>query len=53
MHAKFFIVSAASAALRRAGQRDKIGEMQERVEASGSYDAALQVVMEYVELDFD
>ena len=45
----FAVQGAAVEALRKAGQRDKIKEMRERVTSSGSYDNALCVIMEYVD----
>jgi len=37
--------------LKRAGQNDKATEMSERVMSSGSYDEALSIIMEYVEVE--
>lgn len=45
----FNLVGLASKALRKAGQNDKCGEMQQRVFSSKSYTEALAVLCEYVE----
>jgi hypothetical protein len=37
--------------LKRAGQQDKATEMRKRVTSSESYNAALRVVMEYVDFN--
>ena len=47
----FNLISLASRALKRAGQSDKSQEMTKKVFASGSYDEALQIIMEYVEVE--
>ena len=44
----FVIIGAACKALRNAGL-GTVDEMSERVKNAGSYDEALQIVMEYVE----
>lgn len=47
----FAIMGRVSRALREAGQGDKIGEYVERVTACGSYDEALRITLEYVDMD--
>ena len=47
----FSLVGGASRALNNAGQRDEAKKMQSRVLNAGSYDEALQIIMEYVEFD--
>lgn len=47
----FNLVGIAARALRRAGQRDKADEMQKRIFAAGSYDSALSIIMEYVDVE--
>jgi hypothetical protein len=47
----FNLVGIASQALRRAGKRDEAKAMTERVFASGSYDEALSIIMEYCEVE--
>ena len=47
----FNLISIASRSLKRAGQNDKATEMSERVMSSGSYDEALSIIMEYVEVE--
>ena len=42
------IVGRCRRALRRVGQEAQADKMAERVWAAGSYDEALQIVMEYV-----
>lgn len=46
----FFILASAYGELKAAGRMDEYEEMNARVKASGSYDAALAVIGEYVEL---
>ena len=46
----FFILANAYGELKAAGRMDEYEEMSARVKASGSYDAALAVIGEYVEL---
>ena len=46
----FNLIGIASRSLKRAGQNDKVTEMSERVMSSGSYDEALSIIMEYVEV---
>jgi hypothetical protein len=45
----FNIMGIASRTLKRAGLADEAKEMNARVMASGSYDNALAIIMEYVE----
>ena len=48
----FSLVGGASRALKGAGQGAQATEMQGRVLGAGSYDEALQIIMEYVEADY-
>jgi len=47
----FNLLGIASRSLKRAGQNDKATEMSERVMSSGSFDEALSIIMEYVEVE--
>lgn len=47
----FNLLGLARRALRDAKQIDKIPEMTERVQRSDSYDEALRILMEYVEVE--
>lgn len=47
----FNLLGICSKALRRAGQTDKAQEMSQKVMSCGSYDEALQIMMEYVEIE--
>lgn len=47
----FNLIGIASRSLKRAGQNDKATEMSKRVMNSGSYDEALSIIMEYVEVE--
>lgn len=47
----FAVVGVASSALKRAGQPEKAKEMQSQVFKSQSYDEALSIIMDYVEID--
>jgi hypothetical protein len=47
----FNLLGLAIRALRDAQQLDKIPELTERVQRSNSYDEALRVLMEYVEVE--
>ena len=47
----FNLIGIASRSLKIAGQNDKVTEMSERVMSSGSYDEALSIIMEYVEVE--
>lgn len=47
----FSIMGRARRALRDVGMIKEAKEMTERITKSGSYDAALQIVMEYVEAE--
>jgi len=47
----FSVAAACSNAMRRAGLKDKVNEMSERILNSDSYDAALRVCMDYVDFD--
>lgn len=46
----FNLMAIASRSLRAAGQKDKATEMSNRVMSSSSYDEALCVIMDYVEV---
>ena len=46
----FVVMGGASAILRRLGKKDKADEMINRVTSSGSYDEALGIIGEYVNL---
>jgi hypothetical protein len=46
----FFILGAANGVLKDAGQKDKATEMGERATSAGSYDEALSIVTEYVDI---
>jgi hypothetical protein len=46
----FFIIGRVSAALRRGGHADLVDEFQKDA-SSGDYDHALQVCMDYVEVN--
>jgi hypothetical protein len=45
----FNIMGIASRTLKRAGMAEEAKEMNARVMASGSYDSALAIIMEYME----
>lgn len=45
------LLGIASGALKKVSQRDKATEMCSRVTKSKSYDKALLIIMEYVEVD--
>ena len=47
----FFIIGRVGKALKRAGQSDKAEEFYKRVKETKSYDEALQLCMEYVEVE--
>ncbi len=47
----FVIMGRASMLLNEAGQREQIDEMFQRVSSCGSYEAALNIVSEYVETE--
>lgn len=47
----FVIMGQASMLLNEAGQREQIDEMFQRVSSCGSYEAALNIVSEYVETE--
>lgn len=47
----FNLMGIASRALKQAGQNDKATEMTSRVMSCGSYDEALAIMMEYVEVE--
>ena len=47
----FNLIGIASRSLKRAGQNDKATEMSKRVMSSGSYEEALSIIMEYVEVE--
>ena len=47
----FAILGRASMLLKEAGKREQIDEMFHRCEASGSYDKALGIIGEYVDMD--
>jgi hypothetical protein len=46
----FNLMGIASRALKRSGMRDEATEMCERITSSGSYDKALAIIGEYVEI---
>ena len=46
----FNLIGICGRALKKAGQKDKITEMQSRIFSSGSYDNALSIMSEYCEL---
>lgn len=46
----FYILGRASSEMKHSGIGDKTQEMFDRVKASGSYEEALKIVGEYVEL---
>lgn len=45
----FALLARCDRALKQAGQRDRAEELRQRVFASGSYDEALALMMEYVD----
>ena len=45
------LIGIASRALKSAGEPEKAEEMKQRVLNSGSYDEALRVIMEFVEVE--
>lgn len=47
----FNLLGIASKSLKTAGQKDKATEMSKRVMSSNSYDEALSIIMEYVEVE--
>jgi hypothetical protein len=47
----FFILGRVSRTLKENGKAEQAKEVSERVMASGSYDEALQIIMEYVEVE--
>lgn len=47
----FNLVAISSKALKKAGMQAEAKKMQDEVFASGSYDAALVVIMKYVEVN--
>ncbi len=47
----FAVMGKASRTLKRAGLADQAKELTAKVMQSGSYDEALQIVMEYVEAE--
>jgi hypothetical protein len=47
----FNLIGIASKALKRAGQADKAKEMTERCFDCGSYDEALTIIQEYVNVE--
>jgi hypothetical protein len=47
----FSVAAACSTALKRAGMRDKVEEMQTKIMNAESYDKALCVCMDYVVFD--
>jgi hypothetical protein len=46
----FSLVGKASAVLRKAGQQQQVKELREKIFACGSYNQALQILMEYVDI---
>ena len=47
----FNLMGLASRTLKNAGQEEQAAEMRERIFKSDSYDRALQIIMEYVEVE--
>jgi single-stranded DNA-binding protein len=47
----FNLIGIASKALKRAGQPDKAKEMSTKVFGCGSYEKALEIIQEYVEVE--
>ncbi len=47
----FFILGRVRETLKANGQADQAKEVSERVMACGSYDEALKIIMEYVEVE--
>lgn len=47
----FSILGRVSRSLKEKGKADEAKEVSERVMLSGSYDEALQIMMEYVEVE--
>ncbi len=47
----FNLMGIASRTLKQAGQKEKADEMITRIKASKSYDEALGIIMEYVEVE--
>ncbi len=47
----FFILGRVRQTLKADGQNDKVQEVSDRVMASGSYDEALSIIMEYVDVE--
>ena len=47
----FFILGRVSRTLKENGKPEQVKEVSDRVMASGSYDEALQIIMEYVEVE--
>lgn len=47
----FSILGRVSRTLKEHGKAEQANEVSERVMASGSYDEALQIIMEYVEVE--
>lgn len=48
----YAVLGKAGQALKKAGQGEKVSEMNQRVFASGSYGKALEIIGEYVQTDF-
>lgn len=47
----FNILGICTQALKRAGQREQAKELSKKVFAAGSYDEALSICMDYVEVE--
>lgn len=47
----FSLIGLCSRALKQAGQADKAKEMSEKCFKAGSYDEALQIMMEYCDVN--
>ncbi len=47
----FNLMGIASRTLKEAGLEEQAAEMRERIFKSGSYDKALQIIMEYVDAE--
>ena len=46
----FMLVGKTAREMQRAGQREEAEEMKAKVWKAGSYDEALQIIMEYVDV---
>lgn len=48
----FFVLGKARRVLKKAGQKEKVKEMSDRVFESENYDQALSIIFEYVDPEF-